>query len=528
MSPSSSSSSSDPPRCLPEYLPQYGFGAETRFKQLVEKNAFLFRVHTPKSQALRIPDTAFAALKFDARYTADASSPAPHRHARYPTPTYADVAQHLDWTTRHSSPYITTSFSFMWAVWEAVRRYQIGVKHDVEIAVIDATAVAERCATVVEVLRSVPPEACAQQEPLEVVFLRTRGPSVLVYGVIPDSAVLASVPLLHIVASLPSYCLRPPSLIPPDNPLDRLAWSNLSSTQKRSYRKFCEARALDFLRSPPEARFRDSTSAAVRLAFAFLSTWFHWMLHLAPPRENEPTLFRNAAVTKVTELARAIAVWPAARDTANMWVVLREIALLIAEEAEIHARSKPDVAEAEEEIPALPGISTYPDMDAKDDRDAKSSHVTLPVILDPRNYLPTPPPTPPPLLIPRFTPSSQGPGRSRGSSVSALSPRDMKVESVIVSEEQQQHPATPNDVESPSLPFAVPARAEPASPGSAAAEKEFELVVASPGAAHFSETEHGVKHSMGDTASCLLTGFFFGALIVIVLSQRRPTLMYLS
>ena len=70
------------------------------------------------------------------------------------TMTYNDLVRHLDWTTRSSSPYVTTSFSFFWCIWEAVRRYKLGVKHDVEIAVIDARRVQGRAKTALEVLRS--------------------------------------------------------------------------------------------------------------------------------------------------------------------------------------------------------------------------------------------------------------------------------------------------------------------------------------------------------------------------------------
>ncbi|KAJ7803929.1 hypothetical protein B0H14DRAFT_2193244, partial [Mycena olivaceomarginata] len=97
----------------PGTLPQYGFGPETEFNNLVEKNVFLFRVHTPKSPTLS--DQFFTALRFDRRYTSNTSSPG----ADPLPPTYGDIIRHMDWTTRHSSAYVSTSFSLMWAVWEA-------------------------------------------------------------------------------------------------------------------------------------------------------------------------------------------------------------------------------------------------------------------------------------------------------------------------------------------------------------------------------------------------------------------------
>lgn len=69
--------------------------------------------------------------------------------------TYEDLQRHLDWTTRSQSPYVTTSFSFFWALWEAVRRYRFGMKHDVEIAVVDARKLRGRAKTALEVLRNV-------------------------------------------------------------------------------------------------------------------------------------------------------------------------------------------------------------------------------------------------------------------------------------------------------------------------------------------------------------------------------------
>ncbi|KAJ7675543.1 hypothetical protein B0H17DRAFT_864328, partial [Mycena rosella] len=243
---------------------------------------------------------------------------------------YADVARHLDWTTRHTSPYVSTSFSLMWAVWEALRRYHFGVKHDVEIAVIDASAVAERATTAVELLQSV---SSTERHENHWKWYRfaNESQSVLVYGTISDCCILASIPLLRILDNLPSYCLRPPSQTPPQAPIYRVSWNY--PTRNPSYRRFCESQSASFLRASPEARFRDSTSAAVQLALAFLGTWFHWMLQLRPPPENEATLFRDAAVTKLSELARVIALWPAASETVDMWdSVVREIALLIADE----------------------------------------------------------------------------------------------------------------------------------------------------------------------------------------------------
>jgi hypothetical protein len=151
------------------------------FDKLVDTNPFLFRVYTPKRH--RTTDAArrdpfFLGAKYDyedlsadnveAQAEANAYEPSftigsdgedfseasgsvPSRGAT--GATYADAIRHLDWTQRSSSPFISTSFSFAWAIWDACRRHQQGVKHDVHIAVIDARAVVGRAVTALELLR---------------------------------------------------------------------------------------------------------------------------------------------------------------------------------------------------------------------------------------------------------------------------------------------------------------------------------------------------------------------------------------
>ncbi|KAJ6545490.1 hypothetical protein B0H19DRAFT_999213, partial [Mycena capillaripes] len=252
---------------LAQYLPQYGFGPDTEFKKLVEKNPFVFRVHTPRSSDPS--DAPFPALKFDRRYTFDASSPSTDPAP----PTYSDVARYMDWTTRHSSAYVSSSFSFMWAIWEATRRYHLNVKHDVEIAVIDATALPGQPVTAVEILRSVPP-AERHKSHWKWFHFAQESQLVLVYGGIPQTAVLTSIPILRLLDRLPSYCLPPPVAIPTHDPNERLLVLKYL-TQKPSFRTFCEAQSANFLRASPDSRFLDSTSSAVRLALVFLGTWFH-------------------------------------------------------------------------------------------------------------------------------------------------------------------------------------------------------------------------------------------------------------
>ena len=133
-------------------LPQYGFGAEVAFDALIDTNPFLFRVYTPQhsaSASASKSDDSDSPYFLAQRFQNDPLAPT----SKSSTATYADVANHMDWTTKSTSPFVSSSFSFAWALWEAVRRYHGNMKHDVEIAVIDARLVAAEAVTAVELLR---------------------------------------------------------------------------------------------------------------------------------------------------------------------------------------------------------------------------------------------------------------------------------------------------------------------------------------------------------------------------------------
>lgn len=145
------------PKSPSTVLPQYGFGPDVTFEKLLEGNPYLFRVHTPKTQPPSYEGTEpfFVGGKYNDEFSSAAfNSPCPtSASASHGTNrTYEDVIRHMDWTTRGESPYISTSFSFAWAIWEAIRRYHVNVKHNIEIAVIDARAVADRSVTAAELL----------------------------------------------------------------------------------------------------------------------------------------------------------------------------------------------------------------------------------------------------------------------------------------------------------------------------------------------------------------------------------------
>ena len=142
-------------------LPQHGFGSEVAFDRLLSANPFLYRVYTPRSAPPQdgSAEPYFVGSKFDNKESADAfQSSTAFSTSASSAATYDDVVQHMSWTTRAASPFISTSFSFAWAIWEATRRYHHGMKHGVEITIIDAKALSGRAVTAVELLRQGAPK----------------------------------------------------------------------------------------------------------------------------------------------------------------------------------------------------------------------------------------------------------------------------------------------------------------------------------------------------------------------------------
>ncbi|KAH9903482.1 hypothetical protein C8Q73DRAFT_722285 [Cubamyces lactineus] len=281
-------------------LPQYGFGAEVSFEQLVDSNPFLFRVHTPKEPSPFYDNTEpyFVGQMFADNVSSSAFRASTMSPYRAPSSyTYADVARHMDWTTRATSPYVSTSFSFAWAIWEATRRYHHGMKHSVEIAVIDAKALVGRAVTAVELLRDSTPKD-RHKDHWKWYRYAMEAQDVLVYGYVPGTAVLASVPLVQLLAKLPSYMLNPDPSPLKDTPISRIAWNYES--KKYSYKLFCQEMSDRFLRMSVDRRMRDTTAGSVRLAIAILRPWFHKLA------SDDFT----TATASACELALGIARWP--------------------------------------------------------------------------------------------------------------------------------------------------------------------------------------------------------------------------
>ncbi|TFK52939.1 hypothetical protein OE88DRAFT_1610274, partial [Heliocybe sulcata] len=287
-------------------LPQYGFGPELSFKKLVEQNPFLFRVYTPRPLGPFFDESEPYFLGGSFTEEADDSIPDANMRPRaqslkgdtLPT-SYADVVRHLDWTTKSSSPFVSTSFSFAWAVWDACRRYKLGVKHDVHIAVIDAKVLVDRAVTAVELLNESSQKE-RHRDHWKFHRFAQESQNVLVYGSIPGTAVLSSTPLLSVLEALPSYFLRPSLDFHQKDTsvMSRLTWEYVP--KKSTYRQFCKEMSEHFLRMEDRHRLRDTTTGSIRLALRFLRARFH-------ERVLDDL---DASCVMVYQLALAIAAWP--------------------------------------------------------------------------------------------------------------------------------------------------------------------------------------------------------------------------
>nr|GAT47779.1 predicted protein [Mycena chlorophos] len=612
--------------CSDLHLPQFGFGSEIEFRRLAERNPFLFRVHTPAPEKPHTPlDDAFVAPKFQQERIGMEAPPAA---------TYAEVLRHFE---QDASVYVATSFSFMWAIWEALRRHQLdGGKHDIEIAVIDATAslIAPRAITAVEVLSSVSP-SLRHPDHWKWYHQAQESQCVLVYGAIPQFAVLSSIPLLKILESLPSYCLHPH---PTPSPFERVAWTY---PQKPSFYRFCAEQAAVFQALTPDAQTADATIGATCLAMTLLGEWAAWMVQLLaiPDVENKIArfglqnaeardMFSRAALTKVLELAQAIARWPSEQRDHEVWRVrVREMGVLVSEEISRLQKSAGNGASdlVDESFKAVvvrvDELLLRVDVDAKEKEveydplspdwhqvsTPRPTEIALPPscpmtpIRRPYSLLPTPPPTPPPSLASRSastafflestsptddhvlshvpglrTPTqasaSQKHGDALGLDLTALE-KYIEAEAEVCDDELEvpvtvtaTAPRRPAPLTPPESPLLTPTRpgsaqpspsadpldlssdAEPRSEsGSHSPQQEQEpksFIWTVPDADADADSKNGgvsanprphsppvyiyVRGSLGETASYLFTGFFFGVLLVSALVDREPARLYAS
>ncbi|KAJ3874205.1 hypothetical protein F5051DRAFT_100539 [Lentinula edodes] len=321
------------------FLPQFGFDSDVTFESISRYHRYLFRIYTPKSlPAVEDDSIFFVGARFNNTFAPQtpvmsemySSSCAP----LIETATYEDCVQHLNWETRSSSPFISATFNFAWALWDAVRRFRAGMKHDVEIAIIDAAALSGKAVTTMQLLRR-SPSSSTRRHPRHRKWCRfaQESQSVLIHGSIPRSAVLASVPLRIVVQNLPSYFLQTPSSsrnIRPlvDPPFGRiLAWDPIGR-KNASFRRFCQEMRDRFIRMPYHTRVREIAIGSVRLAITLLDPWFHRTVMHGDI---------HSAVTRIRELSALIAHWPeqpGSRDYTEMASLMKALILLLAEEVQ--------------------------------------------------------------------------------------------------------------------------------------------------------------------------------------------------
>ncbi|KAG9308349.1 hypothetical protein JVU11DRAFT_12115 [Chiua virens] len=503
-------------------LPQYGFGSEYSFDALIQDNPFLFRIYTPKTHSQIFDHAAepyFIGQKFNEHFTRAAErlkdpSLAPGQSVASIF-TYQDVAQHMDWTQRHMSPFISTTFSFVWAIWEATRRYRVGLKHDVEIAVIDAKVLAGRAATALELLRKGTPKE-RHLDYWKWYRYALESQDVLVHGAIPAPAVLASVPLLSLIDKLPSYFLRPdrdPKSLPLS--LSGLAWDTME--RKPSFRQFCQDMSEHFLRLSAEHRLRDATGGSVRLAMAFLRPWFHRVVAKD---------FSAAADTTCT-LAFVIAQWPAqwwSRDHLEMWSLIRSLVQAVAEEVQEKQRGEvneevrrlrdvvTDLERAVEDYEEAEVISAVDPAKEKDDLNEESEYVVV--------LLPTPPLSPSPSTSSSSVVECLVPPDS-SLVVSAPFPATQNAASVLrpIEGPDDSHPTTV--ILSPTIIIQQAHQQEQCTP----AETPSDL----PSPEYNAGKPRKVRSHFFETASCIITGVLVGTFITLcIINSQRRTLIYVT
>ena len=151
----------------------------------------------------------------------------------------------------------------------------------------------------------------------------TEAQDVLVYGYVPGTAVLSTIPILSVIPKLPSYFLNPNPNEEDKNFFSNLTWD---VTQQRSgYQQFCQQMSEQFLRSSAEVRLRDTTTSSVRLAMCFLRPWF----------QKYALKDYQGAVDNVAELAYIIARWPGqwwVREHTEIWDLIQSMVHVIGEE----------------------------------------------------------------------------------------------------------------------------------------------------------------------------------------------------
>ncbi|KLO12158.1 hypothetical protein SCHPADRAFT_998330 [Schizopora paradoxa] len=212
-------------------------------------------------------------------------------------PSLSALLSHLDPGTRHSSSYVSASMSFFYALWEAVRRYRINVKHDVEIAIIDGKdfieddgeeGTVQRVYTVDEMMHMKESDSTVKLDDPSIakpLAHLVASQTTLIQGTIASSAVYSSLQLRDVIPALPGYFFKHEDgrQTFDSKTFESLIWdafaSSSSPEKKRrsqtSFRQFCATATRAFLsdeRSHGD-RIRDSTTGAVNLAGTLVGRW---------------------------------------------------------------------------------------------------------------------------------------------------------------------------------------------------------------------------------------------------------------
>jgi len=195
------------------------------------------------------------------------------------------------------------------------------MKHDFEIAVIDARLVSDKAVTAVELLRN---SKAKERHPDHWKWYRfaLESQSVLIHHSIPRKAVFSSIPLLKLLEKLPSYLTTPDT--GKSSPFDRLSW-DYAQKKPKLFKQFCQDAADRFLKMPVEKRLRDTTTSAVRLSLSFLRPWLH--------RISLDDM--DSAQTTLTNLAIVVGRWPGqlwVRDHSEVAELSRAMVEIVLEE----------------------------------------------------------------------------------------------------------------------------------------------------------------------------------------------------
>ncbi|KAL4072143.1 hypothetical protein J3A83DRAFT_4372146 [Scleroderma citrinum] len=496
------------------YLPQYGFGSEYSFDHLIQDNPFLFRIYTPKtcSQVISTPEPYFVGQKYNEHFTLSAEQL--HSPAVGPgetvasTSSYQDVALHMDWTQRHKSPFVSTTFSFIWAIWEATRRYRVGLKHDIEIAVIDSRMLGGRAATALELLRKGSPKE-RHLDYWKWYRYALESQNVLVHGSIPAPAVLASIPLLSLIDKLPSYFLRQDGDDKLSSSFDALSWDTMD--RKPSFRQFCQDMSDQFLALPSEHRLRDATGGSVRLAMAFLRPWF----------QNVVTRDFTMAVDTTCTLAFIIAQWPAqwwSRDHVEMWSVTRSLVQAVAEE--VREKQK---RETTEEVRRLQDVVTGLERVVHDYEEAEVASCIYPdTEMGSGDYIMVLPPSPPASIDGRRCPRPKPiTGTLSAPIPPANPPQNIEASDTDTSEaESEEEPLTSSEISVITPPRTVHPKESQQVEQSSLSESQ---------SSESEEPRQARSPSFAETASCIITGILVGAFITLsIVNSTRRTLIYVT